>query len=543
MSGVGRTVTAVRSLALVAGVAGILAVSGACDVCFGTPACNNPPQISYGGQFIERKSGAPVAGVLVEFVRRSGSLTMSDTVRAVSDGDGFFQLRLDALQDGEARGDLRVTPPLPHSPYVVAHVALSTSRRRADGHFFGRLVVNPYFMLIGEVYDRFSGALVPGATVTLRRKEGAFLEADSMTFTTDENGRLAWIEPAVLQFGILTAEFEVVAPGYPRPYRVERDVVVHHIDGNISFVRLPLGMGLSYKGATARRGNGEHFPGVRIEFRRTSGIAVTPEHYVTTANDNGDFAINLTPLAQGAVTGDLTITPPAPYPQEVLRDIELEASDDDIPGELGVLGFGTHAFVSGHFRYRGTGLPVSGGVLGQVRRVGGLATLGRPGDQGLRAFEEDGRLLFAEATTDTGVVLYDITTMLRPPFVPETLKAVPIPSRYSDDPTDLGVIRVGSWYPWRALLRDFDTDQPIAGASVSFRRLSGASIVSNAFGAISAADGSVPLHPVPTERGTLVAELVIRATGYRDTTIAGVSLGTTEDDTLRTLATYRLRRP
>src|SRR5688572_6033364 len=67
---------------------GLFVMSASCDVCAGTPSCNNPPQISHGGQFIERRSGAPVAGVRVEFIRRGGAATAGDTVRATSNSDG-----------------------------------------------------------------------------------------------------------------------------------------------------------------------------------------------------------------------------------------------------------------------------------------------------------------------------------------------------------------------------------------------------------------------------------------------------------------------
>lgn len=526
--------------------AGLSAGLSACDECAGTPSCNNPPRMSVGGQFIEHKSGATVGGVRIEFVRKSGVLTTSDTARAVSDDNGFFQLRLDGHDDGAIVGDLVVTPPAPHPPYTVEDVSFQTSRRRAEGLFLGRLVVNPYLVFVGEVYDRFTGALVPNVTVTLRRRDGGLVDPSEATFTTDENARFAWIDPPVLQFGPMETEFELTAPGYPRTFRIVRDIELQYKDGVINFMRLPLGMGISYWGVTWRRGTGERLPGVKVTFRRTGGIGVTPETYETTADANGVFFISLSPQTQGSVFGELTITPPASasYPPHVIPELELEASDDDLPGELGIVGYGTQAYLTAHFRYRSTGLPVTAPILGEVRRVGGLETMADPADRGWRALTEEGELIYSVGTSDTGTVLFDIVAMLPPPFVAETLKAVPIASRYSDDPVELGTFRVGSWYPWRGLLRDAVTDAPVAGASVTFRRTSGARVVDDPFTTTSATDGSFPVSPVPLERGTLSGELTVRTSGaYRDTTVTGVQIFTSEDDTVRALLTVRLRRP
>lgn len=530
--------TAVLMVAALAGAA----LTASCDVCAGTPSCHNPPEVSVGGQFIERKSGATLAGVAVEFVRRRGALTDVDTVRAVSDREGFFQLRMGALQDGNVVGDLRVTPPAPYKPYVATNVTLPTSRTRGDGSYLGRLVVNPYLVFVGDVYDRTTRAPVAGATVTLRRISGARLYTDEMTFTSGSDGRLAWIDPDVVEFGVLRAEFEISAPGYPRAFRFQRDIPLSFKDGEIAIMGLPMGSGLTYLARTTRRGTGEALPGVSIEFRRTSGIAVQPDPLTLTPNADGYFVINLAPQGAGTVTGNLTITPPAPYPVET-RTLTLAASDDDITPTLGDFGYGAMEFLSAYFRYRGTGLPVNGGIVGEVKRVSGLRTLASPEDNGWRALADDGRLVYSAATTDTGTTIYQIVARLAPPFVPETLKAVAIPSRYSDLPTELGVIRVGSWYPWQGIVLDAANDQPVSGASVSFRRTSGATIPNDLFTALSGTDGTFPLQPVPQERGVVTGNLTISAPGYASTAVNGVQLRTTEDDTLRTIGTYRLARP
>src|SRR6185436_6549332 len=143
-----------------------------------------------------------------------------------SDASGFFQLRLFATQDGAVKGDLRVTPPAPYPPYVVTGVSLNTSRTRGDGGYLGRLVVNPFLILVGDVYDRRTRAPVSGATITLRRISGAHLSPDTITLVSDAGARVAWIEPTIVEFGVFKADVELSAPGYPRPFHIERDIPI-----------------------------------------------------------------------------------------------------------------------------------------------------------------------------------------------------------------------------------------------------------------------------------------------------------------------------
>ena len=75
---------AARLCAAVAAAALMLAAS-ACDECSGVPSCVGSGEVSYTGHFIERRSGRPVAGVAVDFVRSSGVELAVATPHAVSD--------------------------------------------------------------------------------------------------------------------------------------------------------------------------------------------------------------------------------------------------------------------------------------------------------------------------------------------------------------------------------------------------------------------------------------------------------------------------
>ena len=189
------------SLAAIAAI--VVASLIACDPCAGTPSCKQPPEVSYGGQFINHVTGSAVGGVAVMFVRETGpTLANGDTMRAVARSDGFFQLRSSAFNGGVVEGKLIVTPPPPYQSYTVSGLRLPTSEVRGNGTFGGRLVVDPYLMLVGEVHDRRTGAIIPDVAVSLRRVGGVSASPDSMSFVSDANGRF-FAEPTVDQVGQL----------------------------------------------------------------------------------------------------------------------------------------------------------------------------------------------------------------------------------------------------------------------------------------------------------------------------------------------------
>ena len=228
-----------RALA-VAGLIAALGVNG-CTECAGTPSCSTQPVISYTGEFINHRTGRTVAGVRVEWVRTQGIEIDNDVIRATSDSRGFFRLEGGSVYVGEVLGNLRVTPPPPYAEYVIPGVKLSTSRRRGDGGNLGRLVVDPFLILVGEVQDLTTGAHVSEGTITLRRIAGGRAETDVVQLPL-ESGRWYWIDPTILDFGngTITAEFEVRIPGDSRVFRSTDSFFLNYRDGDMSYVLLSI---------------------------------------------------------------------------------------------------------------------------------------------------------------------------------------------------------------------------------------------------------------------------------------------------------------
>jgi hypothetical protein len=441
---------------------------------------------------------------------------------------------------------LTVVPPKPFHPYKVSGLALRSSRQRGDGGQLGRLVVDPYFPLVGEVRDRYTQAIVIGAEVTIHQSSGnTKLLADTVRVLTDVNGRFL-LDAPVAHYGDMSITFTVKAPGYPRPYTSTSTFTTLYRDGEIGYVLLRLGRGIQYSGEVRRRGTDERFPGAVIEFRRTAGIAIDPNPVVVAADDYGRFMLTPVPLADGAVFGDLIIRPPAPFATEVIRDVRLQVYDDNLVRQVGNFGFGPQAHFKARFRYRATDSIVERGRLTVVRRIGGLEVVKPqnfvpPGDTGVRSIEYGGELWFAAATADTGEVVFTSDLELPNPH-PRALTTLRAPARLDSVAVWLGEHRVGLWHAVRGSVRDATNDAPVAGAQVRFQRGSGAQLRLPAYATASLLDGTFTLHPVPVDSGTVVGTLTITAPSFRDTTISGVSMRAFADDTVRSIGTFKLQR-
>lgn len=528
----------------IAALTSVLVVSAACDPCAGTPSCHMEPEVSYTGQFIEFPTGKAVGGVHVTFVRSGDPVLVSDTIRATSDRDGFFVLRAGALQDGVAEGALTITPPAPHAPYTVPRLRLSTHRKRGDGGFLGRLMVNPYLQFIAELHDRNTFAVVAGAAVTVRAIGAARVEPATSQLTSADNGRFMW-EPKVIEFGDLEVEFEVSAAGYPKSYHIRDTISLQYLDEPPRLIVLLVGTG-SYVGEVIRRGTKQHLPGVTVEFVRTGGIQAVPDRFTATPDQNGRFDIPMEPVGAGTLIGDLIIRPPAPLPVETVKDVEIPTFDGGKVRLLGPFGYGPATIVRPLLLYRATGLPIRVGTHARFSHVGGLpdvipAPWGVVPDDGVRIVDSTGVVAYDAATLDSGIVLYDIEVRLNYPHKWETLRAVPIPARYSDK-TAVDTFRVGSWFPWRGELRDAETGEPVVGAKVEFWRIGGARVRRVFLTVESRLDGTFPVQPEPLDSGSVNAIIRVRTGGvYRDT-IVPARIHQAQDDSIRSIGVIRLTR-
>jgi len=383
----------------------------------------------------------PVSGVRVAFVRRSGVEIIADTLRAMSDGTGNFTLRGGSIYNGATIGDLLVSPPAPLPPFAIRDLTLRTTTVRGDGEVLGRLVVNPYLLLVGHVRDRRTLTPLPEAVVTVRRVAGGEISPAEQTFTTDFGGQFSW-EPTVTRADSVEADFDITAPGYPRTFHLRRKLPLQFRDNEMAFTILPVGFGLAYVAATARRGSGDQLP-VRVDWVRRSGIHTHPEEVTITPDAGGFFGLPIEPLSEGSVVGELRITPPSPIPPETTL-VVLQTSDDDIAVFLGFFRYGSQVLVHAELRDAETGatLPPTTGVT--MKHVGGVPLAWsnpQPGGD-LLAVTDSGTITYRAPTADSGSATFDMIVRHPPPFIPDTIRGLTFPARYSDIEYQAGVFLV-----------------------------------------------------------------------------------------------------
>ena len=515
-------------------------VAGAsCDPCFGALSCRGLPAVSFSGHVIEHLTGRPVAGARVMFVRTGGVSTLQDTLVATSHGDGLFQLRAGTETEGNVRGDLTVTPPPPHAAYTVKEFTVPSTRTYGDGVYLGSLVVDPYYLFVGEVRDKVTELVVPNALVRFQRVGGIRAVPDTFEQTTDGDGRV-FVPMSMQGAGQLDGDAIVDAPGFPRQYRIRLHLRAQYLDApGYETKTLRIGNGLQYLAQVVRRGSTVGLTGVTLEFKRIGGISVQPDSLLIPIPTTKFVKLPLTPGDTGVLHGRFIVRPPAPYKTEVYPDVELRTLDGDTTSLL-QFGFGTQVYARFRLRYRATGRQVAEGIQVAVARRSGL-TMDPDGE--LTLLDSLGTLSYSAATPDTGAVVADLTVHLREPFDYDTFPGVRLPSRADSSATDFGILRVGRWIPWRGQVLDDQTGAPVGGAQVGFHRTAGVMVAPDDYSTSTAADGTFGFAAIPLRNGSVTGSVAIRfADTYRDTTFNDVTLSTSRDDTVRFLAPMRVTR-
>jgi hypothetical protein len=201
-------------------------------------SCRQAPRFGVSGQIVDRgapapdwplsgagPSAEPSRGVRVEVVRTGGVELTREPVATVTDGTGWWEVSVPAVDEGFVTVDVTVRPP-GGIAYTVRGLQLTASRTRGDGNVLGRWTREPYITTIGEIFDHPSGARVAGARITPVRVGGIEVEPTRNTRTpivSVDGGRFLY-EVRPLADGPLFLDFVIERPGLPAA--TVRNVVV-----------------------------------------------------------------------------------------------------------------------------------------------------------------------------------------------------------------------------------------------------------------------------------------------------------------------------
>lgn len=325
-------------LASIAALAAVVLSTAACDPCAGVADCNGPPRVSFSGRMIEHATGAPVAGVEVDYIRRAGQELFHDSVSVTTGEDGYFHLVLDAVHAGhKVIGDLRVRPP-GRSPYIIAGVENAVTERMGEGRDLGRLAVDPFLLYVGELHNRFTGDRLAGASVQFVPTGGVAVTAKSDHDGTDPYGRF-FFDLTAKENGIIRADLVVSHPSLNFPARIPVEVRTSVMESSVFDVySYYAGTWMNYVGEAFWEDTQERITsGLQVEFKRTGGVQVDPEVFTGSSMRDwpGGFPVKLYPLQRGDVIGTLTLRPPAPAPEMVIPNYVLHPMDFDGPTVVG----------------------------------------------------------------------------------------------------------------------------------------------------------------------------------------------------------------
>ena len=300
---------------------------GSCAPCDGIIGCSADPHFDVSGRMIEWPSGTPVAGVVVDIMHAGGS------TRSETDSDGFFSARWEG-SGGTDSVRLVVQPTAPYLPYESNPVAVRASSVAGDGTDLGRWVVNPFHAFVGEIRNRKTGSPVPNARISFEPNEVSSAETASITARTDAYGRFVFSTDAPggrTTLGSLTIDggraglFRTIE-NFPLPPRFRDEPL------DLTGV-LGLGPTFGYYVLFYLRGTDRQpIPaGTEVRFARTSGVRITPSTIVHYSQPWGAIALISTPAGAGNVTGDMTVFLPPPLAPEVIADVTLPTTQDDLP--------------------------------------------------------------------------------------------------------------------------------------------------------------------------------------------------------------------
>jgi hypothetical protein len=309
----------------------LVLLTAACDPCSGIANCGQA-RIRYEGDIVP-VPGQSLDNFRVEFVRTDGVALDPPVVSGAVQPGGRFRLEARAAGPGTVIGDLLIYPGGEGVPDRFEEVRLETTEAEGNVRYLGSWrVLGLRFGAIGQLFYRATYAPAAGVEVEFRRVSGVPLQPDTFVVTTNADGVFP-LRTQPLGAGEVVAELVVRSPP---PYR---SFTVPELRLRTNFMERPeplvglwgVGPHLPYLGHLVWADTRVSAADVEVEFRRTLGIPVQPESYVTRSNAAGHFALGaVVPLGYGELIGEVIVRPPAPYRSFTIPDIRLETTEDQV---------------------------------------------------------------------------------------------------------------------------------------------------------------------------------------------------------------------
>jgi len=283
----------------------------------------------------------PLVGAQVNFVVRSGPALVSAQTSGTTNGAGIFELDFSSQSLGQLVGDLTVTHPTLARPLIYRGYSITLDCRFGIPAPTGTIGVGKSLTYAGELVFRGTGAKAPGVGVEFQRTGGLATKAERALATTDQTGFFVLdIAPESED-----AEGEVIGDLTFRPTATAPTTYknVHLATYDSTYIRSTGLWAYGERWAWAievwRNDSLKPSSGVRAEFARTGGLAISPATISGTTASNGRFELRASVQDTGTVEGTLTVFPPV-GPQRVISGIRLRTNADEQLHFAGIVSYG-----------------------------------------------------------------------------------------------------------------------------------------------------------------------------------------------------------
>lgn len=368
------------------------------------------PYVEFIGVLFDRRDGRPLAGAHLTILRTGGvAVSAPDSVEFTADNDGRFYYETRAAEPGWMTADLVVRAPSLPRVYRLSGVGFEATYLDRIPEVAGAWRIGAGLPYVGVLFRRGSLIVSAGIEVEFQRTGGIAADPDTFVVVTNADGAFSLVTTPLAD-GVLVGDL-IVRPPPPAVAETIQAIRMQTVDTEplILFGVWGYGYGILYGSQLWLRGTEGPAVGLDVEFRRTGGIAITPDNIVTRTDSAGRFPLAASAAGAGQVVGDLTVRLPAPLPPTVIPGVSIATFASDEMRFLGYWGVGPSLRYLGQLLRADADVPIVDAVV-EFQRTGGIAVTP---DLLVSRTIPSGLFLLTLNPLDTGEVVGNLT--IRPP--------------------------------------------------------------------------------------------------------------------------------
>lgn len=290
------------------------------------------------------KNGKPVVGAAVKF-KPIGGVPATGVFTGSTNGSGSFSLEVSGEQLGTVVGNLTVTSASLGAPNVITGWLIPLGYKYKVAAPVAAFSLGGLLTYGGQVHFRGTGANVSGVSVRWERTGGINTVPGTYITTTDSSGFfLLQLQPG--GSGNAIGKLTFIPPG--GPITTYQNVTLATYDSTSYRYLGNFGYGEQWAWAIAVWRNDSLKPaaGVPVTFRRTGGIAITPDSIQDTTGADGYIRLRAGVTASGFVDGELVVRPDS-GPARTITGLHLKTYAADTTDFAGVFGYGPSLHYAG----------------------------------------------------------------------------------------------------------------------------------------------------------------------------------------------------